>query len=64
MDVFIAIIMLVFGIANVAAPEAMWDVFEGWKFKNAEPSDAALQMRRIGGIVTIVIAVIFLLLKL
>ena len=49
------------GVVSILAPEAMWQLYEGWKFKDAEPSDLALVMHRIGGVLLIVMAVMILL---
>ena len=43
------------GLFNVLAPRAAWYLSYGWRFKDAEPSDAALMMARIGGVIAIII---------
>lgn len=57
----IGVILLIIGIVNTAAPRFSWYLKDGWKFKDAEPSDGALALIRIGGIVALVIGVIALL---
>jgi hypothetical protein len=52
---FFGVIFIVIGILNIAFPTAGWYMRYGWQFKNAEPSDAALIMSRIGGVIAIVI---------
>ena len=54
------VICILFGIFNLAAPEAAWYLSRGWQFKDAEPSDAALVVTRIGGSVAILIGVVLL----
>lgn len=49
------------GVVSILLPEAMWQLYEGWEFKDAEPSDLALVMHRIGGGLLIVMAVLILL---
>ncbi|WP_432409672.1 DUF6199 family natural product biosynthesis protein [Wukongibacter sp. M2B1] len=34
---------------NLAIPRLSWELTEGWKFKNAEPSNEALGFIRLGG---------------
>lgn len=46
------------GLFNILAPNAAWQLNYGWRFKNAEPSDAAIEMSRIGGIVAIIVGVL------
>lgn len=56
----IPIICILIGIFNLAAPEAAWYLSRGWQFKDAEPSDAALVMARVGGAAAILIGVVLL----
>lgn len=53
--------LLIVGIFNTAAPKTAWYLSEGWRFKNAEPSEAALDWGRFVGIILIVIAVFMIL---
>lgn len=46
------------GIFNMLAPETAWYLEYGWRFKNAEPSDLALNVCRVSGGVIIVMAFI------
>jgi len=55
MPALFGFIAIVIGIVNIIFPNAMWYLSEGWKYKNAEPSDAALIMTRVGGGFAIVI---------
>ncbi len=45
------IAVLFFGVSALSffSPETGWKIGFGWRYKNAEPSDAALFMERIGG---------------
>ncbi|MBQ3108520.1 MAG: hypothetical protein IJP37_03280 [Clostridia bacterium] len=58
---FIGILLIALGLFNAIAPQKAWYLSYGWRFKNAEPSDAALGWARFGGIVAIVIGVILLI---
>jgi hypothetical protein len=55
---FIMIILALFGLFPLLAPEISWYLSYGWRFKNAEPSDAAIVMQRIGGGAIIVISLL------
>ncbi len=58
MNVFIGFILIIVGILNIAFPKAMWMISDGWKFRDAEPSDAAIAMHRFGGVVGIFIGIV------
>lgn len=60
-NVPVIILLLVVGIFNTAAPQTAWYLSDGWKYKNAEPSEAALEWTRLSGIIVIVIAVFMIL---
>jgi len=45
---FLVSIPLIVGILN---PQLAWEMSEGWKFKNAEPSEAYLIMTRVMSVV-------------
>ncbi len=56
-NVFLIFILLAVGIFNIAAPETAWMLEHGWRYKNAEPSDMALDLNRIGGGFAIIVAI-------
>lgn len=58
---FVALLLCGVGIFNLAAPKASWYLSYGWRFKDAEPSDAAITISRIGGGIAVVIGVIMLI---
>lgn len=60
-NVFAAIILIIFGIWNLISPESLWYLNHGWKYKNAEPSEIALAVGRVGGIVALVVAIMLLI---
>ncbi|QDV73277.1 DUF6199 family natural product biosynthesis protein [Botrimarina mediterranea] len=47
--VLLALILLGFGFAMMLFPKIAWRSAEGWKFANAEPSQAVLSMYRVFG---------------
>ncbi len=60
-NVLMIIILIGVGVFNVAAPQTAWYLSDGWRYKNAEPSETALELTRFGGIIAIVIAVFMIL---
>lgn len=60
-NVPVIVVLLLVGIFNAASPETAWYLSDGWKYKNAEPSEEALGLTRVGGIVAIVIGVFMIL---
>lgn len=51
----LALPLIIFGLIGMFSPETSWQIEYGWKFKDAEPSEAALIMNRVfGGIMVIV----------
>lgn len=57
-----ALILIALGIFHVVFPKVSWYLGYGWRYKNAEASDAALIFARIGGAVAILMGIIFMLL--
>jgi len=58
--VFIFLIT-VFGIVNVFVPYVGWYLSIGWKIKDAEPSDLALGMQRLGGGIVAAIGIVVMI---
>ncbi|MGN0250750.1 MAG: DUF6199 family natural product biosynthesis protein [Oliverpabstia sp.] len=48
------------GAFNTAAPSVAWYLEYGWRYKNAEPSDLALGLNRVGGIIAIIVGILTL----
>lgn len=55
-----AILLMVFGMFNIACPRISWYLEYGWWYKNAEPSDAALIFARAGGVAGIILGIMLL----
>jgi hypothetical protein len=52
----IAFFFMFSGIISLLFPKVSWWLGVGWQFKSAEPSNAALVMARLGGIISIAAA--------
>lgn len=62
-DTFLpGLLLLCLGGFSAASPRTSWYLSYGWRYKNAEPSDLALAVNRIGGIVFCALGLLFLLL--
>lgn len=48
-NALLGIVLLGFGLFNIVSPQTAWYLSEGWKFRDAEPSDLALGLARVGG---------------
>lgn len=57
----LAFLLLAVGTFQALTPQTAWMLEHGWRFKNAEPSDVALAVNRILGMVLIILGVICLL---
>lgn len=58
MNILVGLFAIMIGLINVVSPETGWHLSYGWRYKDAEPSDAALTSGHIGGVVAIVIGII------
>ncbi|MBI4498433.1 MAG: hypothetical protein HY689_11095 [Chloroflexi bacterium] len=50
-----ALIFIALGLLYLFNPRLGWYLSEGWKFRNAEPSDAALVVGRVAGAVAMLV---------
>ncbi|MBE5785252.1 MAG: hypothetical protein E7330_05570 [Clostridiales bacterium] len=53
----IGIIAIAIGAFSIASPETAWQMEYGWRYKDAEPSEAALLWNRIGGMITVIFGI-------
>ena len=51
------IVVIALGVFGVISPQSVWYLEYGWRFKDAEPSNLALLLNRIGGIAAIVLGI-------
>ncbi len=57
----VSFLLIVMGIFQLVSPKTAWYLSYGWRYKNAEPSDVALVMERMGGVVAIIVGIIILI---
>jgi len=60
MNALFGLILIVFGLISAVSPQSAWYMSIGWKFRDAEPSDAALAMHRITGVIGVIMGIIFI----
>ena len=53
-------ILLIIGFWNLISPYSSWYISYGWKYKNAEPSNIAINLTRTIGILIILLTVVFI----
>ncbi len=51
----------ILGLFSLLLPEAAWYLHIGWKIKDAEPSDAAIIMERIGGGILVALVILYII---
>ena len=59
-NIFLSVFIALAGIFHAALPETAWYLAYGWRYRDAEPSDAALMLNRLGGAAAIVAAIIMI----
>ena len=62
LNYFGALVLISFGLFGALCPETAWEwehVLKRWQYQSIEPTDAAIMATRIGGILGIVVGVIF-----
>lgn len=58
----LGLLFIVLGLADAISPDTAWYLSYGWRYKNAEPSDAALAFGRIGGVLAVLVGILCLFL--
>lgn len=58
---FAGLLVIILGLCNLCKPEEMWYLGTGWRFQDAEPSEAALLWCRAGGLIAVILGVILML---
>ena len=56
----VGLLLIPFGILQAAFPRFFWFLSDGWKYRNAEPSDMAIGLGRVGGVIIAFIGLIML----
>lgn len=64
MGVMCGVLICGIGLWSLLAPQSAWYVSHGWRYKDAEPSDAALAVESIVGIIAIVGGLIMIVVSL
>ena len=59
---FLGLVCIALGIWGIAKPESLWYLGHGWRYRNAEPSDAALVMERLTGGLGIIVGLLLIFL--
>lgn len=65
-NIILALIGIVPGILSLWDPRLIWDLnhtVKGWEYEDPEPSDYGLYRVRLGGVVSIIMGVIFFFMK-
>jgi len=57
----LVLLLLGLGLWGTLSPQSMWYLEYGWRFRDAEPSDAALAVNRITGVLCLLIGIILLI---
>ena len=57
MHILIGLFCIIVGLVNAISPAIGWYLGRGWRYKDAEPSEAALLWGRVGGVVAILIGI-------
>ena len=60
-NVGMILLLLIVGVINTAWPQAAWYLETGWKIKDAEPSELALGVNRVVGVVLLIVAGVMIL---
>ena len=57
LTLFGLLFLILMSVSLIVWPKEIWHMTEGWKHKNVEPSDAAILMERILGVLGIIFVV-------
>ncbi len=57
----VAIVFLIgLGVLNILKPQIFWFLSWGWRYRDAEPSDVALVVGRVSGVIGVMVAIALL----
>lgn len=56
---WVLLIWIAICLLEIFHPRLTWFLTEGWKFKDAEPSEAYLTFSRVMGVVMLIVGLIF-----
>ena len=63
MEIFFGIVLIGIGVLSITKPQAMFafrNLGRRWQFRDAEPTDGALIMVRISGVVEILVGFVLI----
>lgn len=60
-NALLGLLLLAVGAFGTFAPRTAWYLSYGWRFRDAEPSDAALTIQIIGGVILLLVGFVCLL---
>lgn len=55
---FIGLLLVGFGVLEAVYPQLSWYLSHGWRYKNAEPSELAMGLGRVTGVIMIIAGII------
>ncbi|MDA8216874.1 MAG: hypothetical protein M0Z94_04575 [Dehalococcoidales bacterium] len=55
--ILFALVLLGYGAFAALSPRSIWYLSEGWKFRDAQPSDLAMVLYRLSGVLAVVVAI-------
>ncbi len=55
---FVSILLLGIGIFSIISPRSLWWLSRGWMYKNVEPSDLALVIYRVSGVIVVLFGIV------
>ena len=64
MFLIVPVIGIVTSLLAILSPHTAWYLQVGWQYKNLEPSDGALIMVRIGGIIGVIACIAIIVISL
>ena len=59
---FLGLLLMALGLFHLISPHTAWYLSHGWRFKDAEPSDLALALNRMGGGIALLIGLLLVFL--
>ncbi len=57
MGIFVGIIILIAGIILISFPEFVYEISEGWRYENLEPSDTYFDAMRLKGVLAVAVGI-------
>lgn len=56
----LGLVLIVLGAVNLVFPKELWFLRYGWRYKNAEPSEMAVWLPRVGGGIAVLVGLVLL----